>query len=336
LGVIGAPPVAVDLWAVRSSLLRPGPERATGAPGVGHVIRKLKRAKAPGFFGAVNDGDGMTSLEGESSMADPNGLRAVDVLSVRSRVSWGAISAGAMVALAVYFVLTLLGVAIGLEGAVRGQPNLGFGAALYSIITLLLAMFLGGWSVSRLAVGESKLEAILYGVILWGVLFLGMFWLVSVGVRVGFGAILGLTYGAAPMAPGGGQDAGSSSSGGLVNSVVSRYDASFGGGKFEQDLKSMGVDEEKAKSIQAMVNDRLAGIRTGAAPLADQVRDAVNDPAVRENALAAVDQTRRATWYTLLGVLVSMVTVIVGSLIGSGDLPSPVPILGVRKPVRPT
>ncbi|WZO95864.1 hypothetical protein EP7_002834 [Isosphaeraceae bacterium EP7] len=266
-------------------------------------------------------------------MADPNRLSAVDVLSVRSRVSWGAISAGAMVALAIYFVLTLLGVALGLEGAVRGQPNLGFGAALYSIITLLVAMFMGGWAVSRLAVGESKLEAILYGVILWGVLFMGMFWLVSVGVRVGFGALLGLTYGAAPVVHDGGAPA--PASGGLVDSIVSRYDASFGGGKFEQDLKSMGVDAEKAKSIQSMVDERLAGIKTGAAPLSEQVRDAVNDPEVRENARLAVDQTRRATWYTLLGVLVSMVTVIVGSLIGSGELPSPVPILGVRKPVRP-
>ena len=29
--------------------------------------------------------------------------------------------------------------------------------------------------------GETKLEAVLYGVILWGVLFLGMIWLVSAG-----------------------------------------------------------------------------------------------------------------------------------------------------------
>ncbi len=44
-------------------------------------------------------------------------------------------------------------------------------------------MFFGGWATSRLAVGETKLEAVLYGVILWGVLFVGMLWLVSAGVR---------------------------------------------------------------------------------------------------------------------------------------------------------
>ena len=119
-------------------------------------------------------------------------LKATDLLAVKSRVSWGAIAAGAMVALAVYFFLTLLGLAIGLEVASRRpvDQGLGLGAGIYSIVTLLLSMFLGGWTTSRLAVGETKLEAVLYGVILWGVLFLGMIWLIGAGVRVGFAAMV--------------------------------------------------------------------------------------------------------------------------------------------------
>src|SRR5437868_15122856 len=107
-------------------------------------------------------------------MADAATPKASDLLAVRSRISWGAIAAGAMVALAIYFVLTLLGLALGMELIMRGQGGLGPGAAIYSILTLLLAMFLGGWATSRLAVGESKLEAVLYGIILWGVLFTGL------------------------------------------------------------------------------------------------------------------------------------------------------------------
>src|SRR4051794_19332307 len=80
--------------------------------------------------------------------------RASDVLSVRSRVSWGAIAAGAMVSLAIYFLLTLLGTALGLELLVRGRTDfdvagrghvsLETGAAIFAIFTLLLAMFFGG------------------------------------------------------------------------------------------------------------------------------------------------------------------------------------------------
>src|SRR5262249_38215860 len=104
---------------------------------------------------------------GDPPMAEASRPSAVDLVGVRSRVSWGAIAAGAMVSLTIYIVLTMVGVALGIELAVRGTGDqFGAGAAIYSIVVLLLAMFFGGWATSRLAVGESKLEAVLYGLIL--------------------------------------------------------------------------------------------------------------------------------------------------------------------------
>ena len=258
-------------------------------------------------------------------MAESTKLSATDVLSVRSRVSWAAIAAGAMIALAVYFLLTLLGAAIGLEVAMRGSGgyNIGAGAAIYSILSLLLAMFLGGWSVSRLAVGESKLEAVLYGVILWGVLFVGMFWTIGSGVRVGFGALLGMATG--------GMSSGAESAfaanpgaGGAFASALDGMSAQIGGDKLQQDLTKVGLEPDQAKKAQDAVNAKINDIRSGKVTIASQARDLATDPGV-------VDQTRKATWYTLAGIVVSMVTVILGSLVGSGDLPVPVPILGVRR-----
>jgi len=244
-------------------------------------------------------------------------LKATDLLAVKSRVSWGAISAGAMVALAVYFFLTLLGLAIGLEVASRRpvDQGLGIGAAIYSIITLFLSMFLGGWATSRLAVGETKLEAILYGVILWGVLFLGMLWLISAGVRVGFGA---LVSGAVVV---GSDDPSDATSPDALNKLVDRYDSEVGGEKFVGDLVKTGVDEAQARKIQATVKERIDKVRNDPGSL-------IKDPEVQR---AGVDISRQAAWYSLAGVALSMATVILGSLIGSGDLPVPVPILGVRR-----
>ncbi len=51
-------------------------------------------------------------------------LKATDLLAVKSRVSWGAIAAGAMVSLAIYFLLTLTGIAVGLEAAARRPDQL--------------------------------------------------------------------------------------------------------------------------------------------------------------------------------------------------------------------
>ncbi|HEX8198860.1 MAG TPA: hypothetical protein VF590_00090 [Isosphaeraceae bacterium] len=216
-------------------------------------------------------------------------------------MSWGAIAAGAMVALAVFVLLTLLGVALGIEVVVRGATeNFGAGAAIYSIVTLMLAMFFGGWATSRLAVGESKLEAVLYGVILWGLLFAGLLWLVSSGVRTGFSAVVGTATGAY----GGGGQGGSAAGAQPVDPADIE--------------KNLGVSRETAQQFSEYVN------RLQSSP-GQTVREAVSQTGVQQT-------SRQAAWWSLGGVVLSMVTVILGSLMGSGDLPVPVPILGVRRP----
>ena len=262
-------------------------------------------------------------------MAGSNsGINPVDILSVKSRVSWASIAAGAMIALAVYFVLTLLGIAIGLEVAVHRNVDIKIGAAIYSILTLLLAMFFGGWATSRLAVGESKLEAVLYGIILWGVLFVGMFWLLGVGVRIGFGAMMGLASGAVTVV----DDSPESSPSGEVSDLMQRYNSELGGAKFVDDLTKLGVDRDRAEKIQGLVRDKVDSIRTSQTTIPGQARAIASDPKVRQTAAQVLEGTRKASWYTLAGVLISMFTVILGSLIGSGELPVPVPLMGVRRP----
>jgi hypothetical protein len=126
-------------------------------------------------------------------MVDNVAVQVEDLLPVRSRVSWGAIFAGAMVALALYFLLTLLGSAIGLSvsGRVRAE-TLGVGAAVWAVLTTVVSLFVGGYVTSQCSVGENRFEAVLYGVILWGVLFSVLLWLMASGVRSGFNAMVGM------------------------------------------------------------------------------------------------------------------------------------------------
>jgi len=135
-----------------------------------------------------------------------------------------------MIALAVYFLLTLLGLAVGLEIRSRreGTEYLGIGAGLWAIITLLFSMFIGGWATSRLAVGETRGEAFLYGIILWGVLFVGMIWMAGQGVKIGFGAMMGLASGAIA---GTDEDPAAAVDRGAVSTLVRRYNDELGGEK---------------------------------------------------------------------------------------------------------
>jgi hypothetical protein len=235
-------------------------------------------------------------------MADSTTPNARDLIAVRSRISWGAIAAGAMVALAIYVVLTLLGLAVGIEVAVRGaNVSMGAPAAIYTLVILLVAMFFGGWATTRLAVGESKLEAVLYGIILWGVLFVGMIWLVSAGISTGFGAMLGLASG-----------------------VYSTTEGGPDADRIAADLARAGTDEATVNKVR----DYYRRLREDPGSLA-------SDPQSRQTFSQVAQSTRSATWWSLAGVLLSMVTVIVGALTGSGELLQPVPILGVRRPSRP-
>lgn len=114
---------------------------------------------------------------------------------VRSRVSWSAIFAGATVALAVYFLLTLLGAAIGLSVSSRVRPEtIGAGAAFWAVFATVISLFIGGYVTTQCSIGENQFESVLYGVILWGVTFGMLMWLVATGVQSGFTAMVGMSH----------------------------------------------------------------------------------------------------------------------------------------------
>ena len=73
-----------------------------------------------------------------------------------ARISWGAIFAGAIIALATQLVLTLIGTAVGLAtlnpdtGQNPSGVTLGIGAGVWLVISSLVSLFLGGYIAGRL------------------------------------------------------------------------------------------------------------------------------------------------------------------------------------------
>src|SRR5919108_422939 len=94
------------------------------------------------------------SRRGEQTMAESE-PRAEDVVSVGTRVSWAAIFAGAVLALAIYFLLAILGGAVGVSVSDRVDPSkLRTGALIWAIVTTCAALFVGGVVTSQFTVGE--------------------------------------------------------------------------------------------------------------------------------------------------------------------------------------
>jgi len=117
-------------------------------------------------------------------------IEAKDVVSVGTRISWGAILAGAAVALTFMIMMGVLGTAAGLTVRDRMSDQSYFiGAMICSLVTLLASFFLGGMVVSRITAGEDKTEAMTYGVVLWGVVFVALAVLSTIGANTGFNAL---------------------------------------------------------------------------------------------------------------------------------------------------
>lgn len=117
-----------------------------------------------------------------------------DLKPVGTRISWGAILAGAAVSLGIYFLLGILGTAVGLSISDRMDPKtLTNSAIAWAVLTTCASLFFGGIVASVLTVGENKLEAMLYGLIMWAVLITFFVGLGAAGVRTGLNAMAELS-----------------------------------------------------------------------------------------------------------------------------------------------
>jgi ABC-type transport system involved in multi-copper enzyme maturation permease subunit len=119
--------------------------------------------------------------------------RTEDLFSVGSRVSWAAILGGGLVSLALYFMFATLGAAVGLSVSDRVRPgSLQTGAVIWSVLTLCIALFVGGVMASLFTVGENKVESIFYGVIMWAFLLFVFLCMAAFGVGSGISGTVGL------------------------------------------------------------------------------------------------------------------------------------------------
>ncbi|WP_241667142.1 hypothetical protein [Muricoccus nepalensis] len=98
--------------------------------------------------------------------------------SLPSRVSWGAVIAGAVVALTVGLMLNSLGAGIGattVDAAARDTPSassFGIGAAIWVLVSNLIGLAAGGYVAARLSGTSDNTDGTLHGLAVWGTTFL--------------------------------------------------------------------------------------------------------------------------------------------------------------------
>jgi hypothetical protein len=98
-------------------------------------------------------------------IAHPAPLRADGM-----RVSWGGVFGGVLVALGFLLLMTALGVAVGISAAQPGQADtdtLGAGAGIWAGVSLLVALFIGGWVSTRIGAIFDGTTGFFEGALVW-------------------------------------------------------------------------------------------------------------------------------------------------------------------------
>jgi hypothetical protein len=110
---------------------------------------------------------------GQAAVALPEGGPALP-----SRISWGAVLAGGVIAAAIAATLNILGAAIGattvdaVGRATPGAASLGIGAVVWLVVANTLALTVGGYTAARLSGSADGTDGVLHGLAVWAIAFL--------------------------------------------------------------------------------------------------------------------------------------------------------------------
>jgi len=136
----------------------------------------------------------MTSIPSNRDLPHVSSVTPEDVRTIMvHEISWGAVFAGAVMALVLQLILNMIGVGIGL-GAVDVQAretpsasSLSLGAGLWWVLSGVIAAGVGGYLAGRLSGKPSDTTTAYHGLIAWAVATLIVVYLVSSAAASLFG-----------------------------------------------------------------------------------------------------------------------------------------------------
>jgi hypothetical protein len=235
------------------------------------------------------------------------------------KLSWGGIWAGVLTVMGTLLFLTTLGIAIGISAADPGEGEaLGIGAAVWSGLSLLIALFVGGMAATRLGLVFDKAAGAFEGALVWVLSFLIVLWLASSGVRLvagGISSVFGGVTQTIGSVAGGTEDLSS----GDVDQILSRLNdprtastLAAATGMSEQEVRSTLSDV--SRRVEASRNNpeqAAAEVREGTRQLMDRARQQL--PAMAER---AQDTATKTAWATFAAMLISLAAAVVGAMVG--------------------
>lgn len=264
-----------------------------------------------------------------------------------SRVSWGAIIAGAVTALTIGLMLNALGIGIGattIDAAARDTPSggsFGIGAAIWMLVSNLIALGVGGYVAARLSGVADNTDGTLHGVAVWGTMFILSAVLLGnlvAGIASGAGQLVGgLAGGAGSVVAEAGQQVAGRTDPDQVQGLADRAQAALRGNG--GDPAAMSPDQRRAEigtivtrrvtngSFAAQDRDRLGALvaaeygipqqeaQARVAQMEQQASEAARQ--AEETARAAADAAARSAAMGAFALVAAMVLSLIAAIIGA-------------------
>jgi hypothetical protein len=237
------------------------------------------------------------------------------------RISWGGIWAGVLTVLGMLLFLTTLGLAVGVTAIDPGNTDaesIGIGAAVWSSLALLIALFVGGLAATRLGMVFDRATGAFEGALVWVLSFVAILWLASSGVQLVGGGIARVFSGVTQTigSAAGGVD--ELSSGG-VDQILARLNdprtvstIATATGIPQQEVRSrLGDIAQRVEAARDNPQQAAAEVRGGAESLMARAREQL--PAAAERVQKGATKT---AWITFAAMAISLVAAIVGAMVG--------------------
>lgn len=111
------------------------------------------------------------------------------------KISWGGVFGGVLAGIGTLMLLSSLGLAIGISTVdlqETSAASIGTEAAVWTALTLLVALFVGGWASTRLSMLWERTTALFEGVLVWVMSMTLILYLAANGIGLVSGGAFGL------------------------------------------------------------------------------------------------------------------------------------------------
>jgi hypothetical protein len=267
------------------------------------------------------------------------------------KVSWGSIFAGTVSALGLWVLLYALGLALGLSSInpqnVGSAKSSGIFTGIWSIISPLIALFVGGIVAGRGSGAQTKASGGIHGLVMWGLTTLVGLWMVGNLLSSLAGGLFSVGK-TAVQAAGSAMAVGASQAGGVGQAAKSfGLDADDALRPVNERLRAEGKPPVTADQIQAATRDvvqtavregrldrqllvssiaeKTALSRADAEDVASRVESQFNAfkaqagqmaQQVQTGALKAADVTGKALWGVFGALFLGLISAILGATVG--------------------